>query len=269
MSLPPAPGGRRRAERRGCREVRPGKGHTGVVRRPVVSAPQRPVVEAGQHGVRAARVAGRRSGPSLRPEKLFPWPRPSQSRRRRRRGRYWSRWCGRGCRCPARAGDRRPGVAPSRRCGRVGDDGSQSGPDFAYQDSGCRTTPPPATTPSTARSPLTSRSPVTSGPSGTSTPALNPSPSTVFQRPPVTYAYLTTPTYYYPPPSTTAAPTTSTTIAPIGGHLPVPPSTVPLRTKAQSAHISPVFAALSGAGFLAAFLIMAGRFIPTRPGRKP
>ena len=135
---------------------------------------------------------------------------------------------------------------------------------------GSRTTPPPATTPSTARSPLTSRSPVTSGPSGTSRPALNPSPSTVFQPPPVTYAYLTTPTYYYPPPSTTAAPTTtSTTIAPIGGHLPVPPSTVPLRTKAQSAHVSPVFAALSGAGFLAAFLIMAGRFILTRPGRKP
>jgi hypothetical protein len=29
-----------------------------------------------------------------------------------------------------------------------------------------------------------------------------------------------------------------------------------------------VFAALSGAGFFVAFLIMAGRFILTRPGRK-
>jgi hypothetical protein len=31
--------------------------------------------------------------------------------------------------------------------------------------------------------------------------------------------------------------------------------------------VSPVFAALSGAGFFVAFLIMAGRFIITRPGR--
>jgi hypothetical protein len=29
-----------------------------------------------------------------------------------------------------------------------------------------------------------------------------------------------------------------------------------------------VFAALSGAGFFVAFIIMAGRFVMTRPGRK-
>jgi hypothetical protein len=61
---------------------------------------------------------------------------------------------------------------------------------------------------------------------------------------------------------------TSTTLSPIGGHIPVPPSTLPLRTKAQSAHVSPVFPALSGAGFFVAFAIVAGRLVATRPGRK-
>ncbi|HEY3810757.1 MAG TPA: hypothetical protein VGL49_04915 [Acidimicrobiales bacterium] len=71
-------------------------------------------------------------------------------------------------------------------------------------------------------------------------------------------------------PATTAPTTTtsSTTIAPIGGHLSVPPSTLPLRTKTQSAHVSPVFAALSGAGFFVALVIMATRFVLTRPRRK-
>jgi hypothetical protein len=98
------------------------------------------------------------------------------------------------------------------------------------------------------------------------------SPPSVIQPQSVTYASVSTPTYYSPASAGTAAPTsttsTSTTIAPIGSHIPVPPSTLPLRTKAQSAYISPVFAALSGAGFFAAFLIMAGRFILTRPGRQ-
>jgi hypothetical protein len=31
--------------------------------------------------------------------------------------------------------------------------------------------------------------------------------------------------------------------------------------------VSPIFAALSGVGFFAALLIMAGRFVMTRPGR--
>jgi hypothetical protein len=79
------------------------------------------------------------------------------------------------------------------------------------------------------------------------------------------------PPAYYPTVPITPAPTTtttSTTIAPIDGRIPVPPSTLPLRTKTQSAHVSPVLAALSGAGFFVAFLIMAGRFILTRSGRR-
>jgi hypothetical protein len=43
---------------------------------------------------------------------------------------------------------------------------------------------------------------------------------------------------------------------------------VPLRTKAQSAHVSPVFAAFSIAGFFVALVIMATRFVLTRPRRQ-
>jgi hypothetical protein len=48
----------------------------------------------------------------------------------------------------------------------------------------------------------------------------------------------------------------------------VTPSTVPLTTKQQSSHVSPVFAALSGAGFFVALLIMGVRFLLTRPRTK-
>jgi hypothetical protein len=48
----------------------------------------------------------------------------------------------------------------------------------------------------------------------------------------------------------------------------VPPSTLPLRTKTQSAHVSPVYAALSGAAFFVVLVIMAIRFVQTRPKRK-
>jgi hypothetical protein len=50
--------------------------------------------------------------------------------------------------------------------------------------------------------------------------------------------------------------------------LPVAPSTLPFTTKQQSSHVSPVFAALSGAGFFAALLIVGVRFLLTRPGRR-
>lgn len=78
-----------------------------------------------------------------------------------------------------------------------------------------------------------------------------------------TYPRITRPTV-----STTSTSTTSTTIAPINGRLPVVPSTLPLTTHSSSAHVSPVFAALSGAGFFVALVIMAIQWIRTRP-RKP
>jgi hypothetical protein len=66
---------------------------------------------------------------------------------------------------------------------------------------------------------------------------------------------------------TTASTVTTTTIASIAGHLPVSPSTVPFTTRGTSAHVDPVLAWLSGAGFLAVILIMAGRFVMTRTHR--
>jgi hypothetical protein len=82
---------------------------------------------------------------------------------------------------------------------------------------------------------------------------------------PVTYRY-----YRTVPLSTTTSSTsstTSTTIAAIGGHLPLSPSTLPLATKGTSAHVNPIFAMLSGAGFFVALMIVTGRLVITRPRR--
>jgi len=68
------------------------------------------------------------------------------------------------------------------------------------------------------------------------------------------------------PPTTPAPTTTSTTIAAIVGRLPATPATLPLALKGSSAHVSPVFAVLSGVGFFVALLIAAARFFVTRPG---
>src|SRR5579875_2254985 len=57
--------------------------------------------------------------------------------------------------------------------------------------------------------------------------------------------------------SATAAPTT--TIAPLGNSLPPVPATLPLRTRDINAHVSPLFAILSGVGFALALLIVVGR----------
>ncbi len=74
-------------------------------------------------------------------------------------------------------------------------------------------------------------------------------------------------------PAVTAAATSppvspSTSLPSIRNRIPVPPSTVPLQTKALSTHISPVFAALSGAGFFVAVVMMATRFVMSRPRRR-
>jgi hypothetical protein len=78
---------------------------------------------------------------------------------------------------------------------------------------------------------------------------------------PITYSLVAAPV--------TAPPvSTSTTLPSIRNRIPVPPSTVPLQTRALSAHISPVFPALSGAGFFVALVMVATRFVLTRPRRR-
>jgi hypothetical protein len=61
--------------------------------------------------------------------------------------------------------------------------------------------------------------------------------------------------------------TTTTTIAAIGGQLPPAPVTLPLTTKGSNAHVNPLFAWLSGIGFLVAILVIIGRFLTSRPKR--
>jgi hypothetical protein len=70
------------------------------------------------------------------------------------------------------------------------------------------------------------------------------------------------------PTTTPAAGPTPTSLAPIGDHLPVAPATVPLRTRTQSAHVSSIFAALSGVGFFIAAVMVVTRLILTRSGRR-
>jgi len=45
-------------------------------------------------------------------------------------------------------------------------------------------------------------------------------------------------------------------------------STLPLATKAQNAHVNPLFAYLSGIGFAVALLIMLTQYVLTRAGRR-
>ena len=128
----------------------------------------------------------------------------------------------------------------------------------------------PSTAPPTTRcllcGPSTTLVPPSTQPPGTSPATTSPAQTTTTTRSTVrTLAPYTGQTY---PPTTTAPPTTLTTIPAIGGHLPVSPQTLPFATKQQSSHVSPVFAALSGAGFFVALLIAGVRFLLTRPRRQ-
>jgi hypothetical protein len=67
----------------------------------------------------------------------------------------------------------------------------------------------------------------------------------------------TTPPPQPPPSSVGPLPTGST-----------PPSTIPLTTKGQSGHVSPVFAVLSGVGAAVVLLILGTQWLLTRPGRR-
>ena len=70
-----------------------------------------------------------------------------------------------------------------------------------------------------------------------------------------------------PAATVTTTSTTTTTIAAIGGKLPAAPVTLPLTTKGSNAHVNPLFAWLSGIGFLVAILVIFGRFLTSRPKR--
>jgi len=86
-------------------------------------------------------------------------------------------------------------------------------------------------------------------------------------RSPVTLPAVTFPFVTLPPRTVATTSTTSTTIAAIGSRLPPPPATLPFTTKGTNGHVKPLFAMLSGAGFFLALVIMAGRFLMTRPKR--
>jgi hypothetical protein len=126
-----------------------------------------------------------------------------------------------------------------------------------------QTTPPAATSPSTQ--PPVAPTATTPG-ATTPTSALGPIVPAPAPSSPPTYRYNYTPATV---PAPTAPPTVapSTTIAPLGNRLPVSPSTLPFATKAQNAHVAPVFAALSGGGFFVALVIVGICFVRSRSPR--
>ena len=67
--------------------------------------------------------------------------------------------------------------------------------------------------------------------------------------------------------ATTAPPAPPPTVGPLPP-APAPPSTIPLTTKGQSSHVSPVFAILSGVGAAIVLLILVTQWFLTRPGRR-
>jgi hypothetical protein len=125
----------------------------------------------------------------------------------------------------------------------------------------------PTTTPRVSTTLTTVRTTVTTRPA----PTTSRSPATTAVRtyspvaPPANRQYVA-PTSAAPSTTTSTSTTTTTTIAPISGQVPVAPLTLPLRTKGSNGHVNPVFAWLSGVGFLIALLIVAARLVITRPG---
>lgn len=119
------------------------------------------------------------------------------------------------------------------------------------------TTPPPVTAPRTVP-PTAPRTTLAAKPTATTRRPAVTLPTRY--APAVPYA----PTTAFIPPST--IPTTTTTIAGIGGRVPVGPVTVPLHTTGSNGHVDPTFAWLSGVGFAIALAMVAGRLFVTRPG---
>lgn len=153
--------------------------------------------------------------------------------------------------------------APAARAGSLQQ--QVFGPTTAVPDPGTSVVPPtspvPQTTARTATTATTApRAPATTAPAPRSRTPVVTAPRAVTPG-----AGYTPPTYYTQPP-TTPAPATTTTIVPLGNSLPVSPVTLPLLTKGSNAHVNPVYAILSGIGFLVALVIVAGRLFVTRTG---
>lgn len=150
--------------------------------------------------------------------------------------------------------------APAARAGSLHQ--QVLGPTTAVANPGTSVVPPTSPVPqTTVRTATTApRVPATTAPAPRSRTSVVTAPRAA--SPGVGY---TPPTYSKQPP-TTPAPTTTTTIAPLGSSLPVSPVTLPLLTKGSNAHVNPVFATLSGIGFLVALVIVAGRLFVTRTG---
>lgn len=134
-----------------------------------------------------------------------------------------------------------------------------AGPDGRAGAVGNQTTTTARCVPIPCGSTTVATTPLTTAPAPTTAataPATTKAPVTQTRLPAVT----ATPRTTIPAPTTTAS-----TLPSIGGNLPVTPSTVPFTTKQQSSHVSPVFGALSGAGFFVALVIVLVRFISSRP----
>lgn len=123
----------------------------------------------------------------------------------------------------------------------------------------------PATTTPITRSPPSTTSATTS-PTPLTTPHVTYTSPTYSRHSSTTYHGYSTATVTTTP--TTIAPTTTSTVAPLPGQIKAPPSTLPLTTKRQSGHVSPVFAELSGVGFFAFLVLLGVQAALTRKGRR-
>ena len=119
------------------------------------------------------------------------------------------------------------------------------------------TTSPPTTAPPTTPP----RSPASTVPPATAPPSRTPRTTVPLRRGTTRTPGASNLTPLLPASTIATTTTSTTTIAAIGGRLPPAPVTLPLTTKSSNAHVDPLFAWLSGIGFLVAILIMAGRFI--------
>jgi hypothetical protein len=129
-------------------------------------------------------------------------------------------------------------------------------------------TPPPSTSPpATTAPPPSTAPPPTAPPTTRTTPTVTSPVTTVPGRKP-RGARPGSVLPLAPAPTAPTTSTTSTTIGAIGGRLPPAPVTLPLTTKGSNAHVNPLYAWLSGIGFFVALVVMAGRFVTSRPKRR-
>lgn len=149
-------------------------------------------------------------------------------------------------------------TAPGARAGQLP---TQISPSTAPLTTAPQPTTPPSSSPATV--------PLTSPKTSVTTKPVTPTTAARVTVPPSnTFAPLTSPRQFTTRttlPATTI-PTTTTTIAGIGGKVPVAPVTLPLRTNGSNGHVDPLFAWLSGIGLAIALAFISARLFVTRPG---